>query len=156
MKSSEFRVGNIIHVLHEDFVTEKIVDAHTIALMEDYERDPNDEKWSRGGIPEMYSEIPLTEEWLKNFGFEKNRDFDSFRIAISPLIKWACRTFIVVAIGRKYWDGEGWMDLISERADHDYPELQTCTIPCKYVHQLQNLYFALTGEELQLAEQKQP
>jgi hypothetical protein len=78
-----------------------------------------------------YQPIPITEEWLVKFGFGL--------------------------------DGEGWYWL--RKKDHITPhgysfnyygnfleidELRISKI--EFVHQLQNLYFALTGEELQINE----
>lgn len=68
--------------------------------------------------------IPLTEEWLKRAGFERNSD----------------GTFVLIHI--MYALPEmGVMQLAI-----GYSPLINC--PCKYVHQLQNLYYALTGTEL--------
>ena len=64
--------------------------------------------------------IPLTEEWLLKFGFKKNSEF--------------------------YENGK--VILIEENNSFHLAFLNCSSI--KYVHQLQNLYFALCGEELQL------
>lgn len=65
--------------------------------------------------------IPITEEWLLKFGFEKINStwygFGNFRICISLDVEW----------------GNNWMG-----------------IRLKYIHQLQNLYFTLTEYELEL------
>lgn len=58
--------------------------------------------------------IPLTEEWLVKFGFEKALDHEGF-----------------IKNGLSFFEG-----FLSNEQKH---KLQ-------YVHQLQNLYFALTGE----------
>ena len=69
--------------------------------------------------------IPLTKEWLEKFGFKwKN---GSLRL----------KDFSVH--GHKYF-----MFLFSQGA------FNNTNIKIKHVHQLQNLYFALTGEELEL------
>ena len=67
--------------------------------------------------------IELTEEWFIKFGFEEEIDGYS----LNPL-----------TIG-KYW------------IRHNFQQLIT-TSELKYVHQLQNLYFALTGNELKIKE----
>lgn len=74
--------------------------------------------------------IPLTEEWLVKMGFEKKQYFtyDKGLISISmpsedPLLWRKGRTYV-----------NSWKIL-------DAP---------LYVHQLQNLYFCLTGEELKI------
>lgn len=70
----------------------------------------------------QYKQILITEEWLLRFGFERREDK---MLLISGYF------FIVID------DYKGC--LIMGRH-----------IPIKYVHQLQNLHFVLTGEELTL------
>jgi hypothetical protein len=74
-----------------------------------------------------YDPIPLTEEWLIKFGFDE----------ITP-------KYYVLNIDENtsftyYYTFSGgvW-----------HFEFEGISIKIKYVHQLQNLYFALTGEEL--------
>lgn len=74
--------------------------------------------------------IPLTEEWLLKFGFEFSDFGDEPPYESYTLNK------------VEMWDfnGEYWIcNLIDQAA---------INTEFKYVHQLQNLYFALTGEEL--------
>lgn len=65
--------------------------------------------------------IPLTQEWLIKFGFDQDGDLGrwSYRIEDNGDI-----VFMISAL-----------EILNEK-------------PIKYVHSLQNLYFALTGEEL--------
>lgn len=72
-----------------------------------------------------YEPIPLTEEWLIKFGFIKNTRF--YR---HPKTMWDYSLIDNELELFSGWDGD------------------TYTVSCKYVHQLQNLYFALTGQEL--------
>lgn len=76
--------------------------------------------------------IPLTEEWLVKLGFEKKSgsEFEKGR-------------FIYRSQQR---------DLIIGGFEYDYNGI---IYHPEYVHQLQNLYFALTGEELSLIKYKQ-
>jgi len=72
--------------------------------------------------------LPLTEEWLLKFGFYKNIDTElfekgGFQIEISVL---KCLFYL--------------------------PEFGDWHKEIEYVHQLQNLWFALTSEELTIAE----
>jgi hypothetical protein len=69
--------------------------------------------------------IPLTEEWLIKFGFE----YDKF-CGI-----WNFKFFSITT------KGSGYVNSING-GEYDNG------IEFNYVHQLQNLYFALTGEEL--------
>ena len=70
-------------------------------------------------IEEMFEPIPLTEEWLLGFGFKRTDTVGFLSNRKMGLFK-----------GRGRW-----------RVLHHNTAV-------RYVHQLQNLYFALTGEEL--------
>lgn len=68
--------------------------------------------------------IVLTEDWLIRFGFKKD---------------------ILPYFGSLIFEKDG------ITLDHDFVLMDIDKrVEIKYVHQLQNLYFALTGEELQL------
>lgn len=78
-----------------------------------------------------YSPIPLTEEWMLRFGFEKS--FTESGRLIS-------------------YKNEIWLNFYKENTFEIGGMIPNIPInkpvKIKYVHQLQNLYFALTGEEL--------
>ena len=77
--------------------------------------------------------IPLTEDWLLKFGFVHDKTHDNYYIGYNP-----CSV--------KFDNGEGgWFfsNDISSASWYIFTLFH-------YVHQLQNLYFALTGEELTL------
>jgi len=68
--------------------------------------------------------IPITEEWLLKFGFKKHKAWDdSFYYLKSDV------------------------DIFEYLSGFEHNDFHI-----KYVHQLQNLYFALTGEELKFKE----
>lgn len=75
-----------------------------------------------------FQPIPLTEEWLLRFGFKKRNDgdFDLFKFS---------EVDIVISKDFDLWKCDGICFSVNA---------------LQYVHQLQNLYFALTGEELVL------
>lgn len=115
MKANELRVGNWVNNNEEDYQ----ITSATIAQLE------------RGDSTAIA--IPLTEEWLIKFGFEKTYDefvYDKANLRIEYIIwaddepEWKLKRFY----GNTF-------------SSHS-------TIKTNYVHQLQNLYFALTGEEL--------
>lgn len=103
----------------------------------------------------VHKPIPITEEWLKNFGFQdanntkeetKNPtlgywlswhiEIEKEDIRIDKNKKDVTRYFITLAKWEKeecFIYSRGYMN-----------------IRIKHVHQLQNLYFALTGKELQV------
>ncbi|MDV3470858.1 hypothetical protein CMV02_02890 [Elizabethkingia anophelis] len=69
--------------------------------------------------------IELTEDWLLKFGFSKIRYTDK----------------------KLNYYSKGFVKCYIENSNIFFDVIQGC-IQVKYVHQLQNLYFALTGEEL--------
>jgi hypothetical protein len=136
LQPSELRIGNslidkisgellIVSELSETGFTAKVADRSKYPLPDGWQAEP----------------IPLNEEWLIKFGFVVDKGV--YKVGIYQ--------------GQEY---------IRARIDHK--EMQNCTIEwdnfrkecylefegCKnscsirHVHQLQNLYFSLTGEEL--------
>lgn len=80
-------------------------------------------------VHKYISPIPLTENWLLKLGFEFDTiTFSKGLLMFSPSSNWDKSAV---------WYGT----LTHGRID----------VEMKYVHQLQNLYFALTGIELQLS-----
>lgn len=74
---------------------------------------------------EDYEPIPLIEEWLLKMGFEYSRD--------------------------EFLFNNGYFDLIfNDNKVSLRVEGQWLSLEIKHVHQLQNLYFALTGCELEI------
>jgi hypothetical protein len=128
MTSTELRIGNYVW---DDYSGEMIVSAilessaiylrKTIAL-------PSGEYLIKNIEP-----IPLTEEWLLKFGFD---NINSREYGIK------C--------------GSCWMSLNNPKDMGEWQDYYCWTydrfkfIELKYVHQLQNLYFALTGNELEI------
>jgi hypothetical protein len=137
MKASELRIGNLIYWN----IPQKENVPHTVVGIRNDK--PQTVPISLGKSIDDYKPIPLTEERLLLFGvvlfhnstgtFGKNgwtiSDTNGdFKKDTGDIIK----------------DGY-WRLFIAEKPAHLLPKLQ-------YVHQLQNLYFALTGEELELKE----
>ena len=92
-----------------------------INLMRDFD------VYSRNGL----EPIPLTEEWLLKFGFEYISKTSYSSNQAKDYKVWSRYNFTFNEIQNRWWHGN--LPL----------EFQP-----KYVHQLQNLYFAVTGEEL--------
>ena len=114
MKASELRIGNKFYLPNGEIGT---ISYHEIRLLIVAMEKPN------------YNPIPLTEEWLIKFGFEKSKvssqfDKEKLTIQVSNELERHKK-------GRVYFNS--WAILEES---------------IKYVHQLQNLYFSLTGEEL--------
>lgn len=82
---------------------------------------------------EDVSPIPLTEEWLTKFGFNKDGDTKDLLFDYAICLERRINDLFLVQV--------------------DWPHKKK---EIKYVHQLQNLFFALTGQELKLHENKNP
>jgi hypothetical protein len=74
-------------------------------------------------LDDYYQPIPLTEEWLLKFGFKKTNNWNNVQYTKGIMQIRNLNTLFLY--GRNH-----------------------SQIDFKYVHTLQNLYFALTGEEL--------
>ena len=80
---------------------------------------------------DFYEPIPLTPEWLERMGFDNdcNATFGEYNAEY----RWEINVLVL-------WGSDG------------CTEGHNIHFPCNHVHQLQNLYFALTGEELTVKE----
>jgi hypothetical protein len=89
--------------------------------------------------------IPLTEELLLKFGFFKYQWMNGYFIntIFGDLMIQFYKTEIHLFFTKVSYDSQG-MKFYGRKFINN----KTNFTDCKYVHQLQNLYFALTGEEL--------
>ena len=127
MKASELRIGNLVnHTTGQ---------CKVVGFYGEIFRAENINKIELKSNVFNLQPIPLTEEWLLKFGFEKIKDFNVY------INVWELKGFMV-SLGEYINIHVDWAD---DGADNYhsivvYEEL--------YVHTLQNLYFALTNEEL--------
>jgi hypothetical protein len=139
MEISKLQNGALVYGLYQKEEDETVY--KTVCKVKGY--DPfNNFMWveSQEGIEDFISfePIPLTEEWLIKFGFDKRESSvcDAFYIGINPITKdWL---FDIV-----------WLKNMMDYSYEGFPFYRNGHHKIQYVHQLQNLYFALTGEELQ-------
>ena len=117
MQANELRINNLIAV--KGFCVK--VSKETFKHIED------------GKVLEA-EPIPLTEEWLIKFGFEKS--IDEYWTIDGSSLWWLLSKSKNVGI--KLMDNEVFGVMNRYKIE--------------YVHQLQNLYFALTGKELTIKE----
>lgn len=89
---------------------------------------------------EYLKPIPLTEEWFLRFGFSK-KGFKKGRIGIEVSGEDMTTTYFAISQPKKMVEWQNFWAF--EYNDYRFVKLE-------YVHQLQNLYFALTGKELTL------
>jgi hypothetical protein len=129
LSANEFRLGNLVYYHIEDKMDERKewdevspIDYDDLRCFVEYEDNSE------------YKPIPLTEERLLKFGFEKRGH-----------VKFLGEAYQRFVLGRNGIYSVNEIAYIYEINDHDLCEI-------KYAHQLQNLYFALTGEELSLKQ----
>ena len=125
MKATELRVNNLVLTGgNEQYVVSIDID------------DPQDPRIN--DCQEIaYQPIPLTEEWLVKFGFEPN-EMERFGIGDgSKEIRIGGENSVLIICVKSKWCAV--MDDDFESCNIKFPD---------NVHQLQNLYHALTGEEL--------
>lgn len=110
IESRELRIGNLVSVENKPY----IITSGDIYNLDCYYKN----------YIQFYHEIPITEEWLLKFGFEKMDNT---------------------------WYAHEWYNIERDERGFwlSFQTLQSSEI-FNYVHQLQNLNFALTGEELKL------
>lgn len=126
MKANELRIGNYVNF------PEHYPNINDVTQLDEYIM------FHESFNPEKCRPIPLTEEWLVKFGaIDRNKEErDRFNF---KEINWYFGFTEPYGDFRIYQHPDSlkyWLD-------------QYHTIEIKYVHQLQNLYFALTGEELE-------
>ena len=117
MNANELRVGNIVEIIHIDY-GRKINAINVYDLVSIHEESES----------LSFHPIPLTELWLKRFGFEHSR---------------------AGLWGNNYILNGVSIQLVATGV-YAFVSYPRCEI--KFVHQLQNLYFALTREELTLQD----
>lgn len=125
MKATELRIGNWVNINGWDCDVAEI--------------STNQIHISNGIEPYLLEyevePIPLTKEWLERFGFEREEEYyEGGMIDYRMILMKNSLEFV------SFWESE------------DITGVNQCQtgVDVDYVHQLQNLYFALTGEELEL------
>jgi hypothetical protein len=139
MKNTDLRIGNKLQKDNGEIFTVLRIDNTNDVLVEE----------QRGLLTLDYNlfGIPLTEDWLLKFGFEKTKvrglydnSFLMHNVLKSDLY------FRPSYQGGYYWGFITPDSITASEIEHEFYDAK----PVQYVHQLQNLYFALTGEELTL------
>ena len=141
MNAREFRIGNKYNLflgISDDgpqYRQVEISGINTNVLNAPRIKINNDNYWHP---IENFEPIPLTEEWLLKFGFSKN---ENYVLQIETTLMPLSITLSDNYPNEKYkaWDYE----------DENF-SYHIISNNIKHVHKLQNLYHALTGEELTL------
>lgn len=141
MEASELRIGNWVSV-----------DTATGGWWVDHHITAWDFHKSAAGtlLCEAAEPIPLTEKWLVDFGFKKFEPTGSLALLyiksihefdLKKLVIYFDRTYFTVAFA-DYYTGKEKTELFPMKY--------------KYIHQLQNLFFAITGKELEIIKDAVP
>jgi hypothetical protein len=142
IKASDLRIGNLIvsnRVYFENPVTVKVTAIGSPVVWFEYNHE-GDEIRSTSNPYNQLSGLPITEELLLKAGF----DDPGKRI---PGLKGKGYLTLLVGVHSMFIVNNGVWEFNANVGDEAVP------FPCpqlKYFHQLQNLYFALTGKELTL------
>ena len=126
MRVEELRIGNLVKTYLHPPISEWLNINVSVATLEDLAVAPN-----------SIEPILLTEGWLVRFGFKREGVLFDWAIKIQDN-KWIGYDFDTNRVGVAF---------IHPSLTRDIP-----LIDCKYVHQLQNLYYALTNTELKIKE----
>ena len=121
MKASELRIGNLVEKYLEPQISEWIETTVTIQTFIEIGINPD-----RHG----YRPIPLTEEWLVKLGFKQ--------------------MYFLGAKINYYVKGSIIYSIIDRHVEYKNGNINFIIRKCEHVHDLQNLYHAITGQELTL------
>jgi hypothetical protein len=144
LNARELRLGNIIFTNHYELVNGVAVLVQRITIIDSILNDSINydpiARESYCSIKDCFP-IPLSEEWVRKFGME------SLDMEID-YVEWG------------FDNGTNTLfHIIQDGIGKDFPFYLEYDLgfgnerrEIKYVHQLQNLYFALTGEELEIKE----
>jgi hypothetical protein len=146
MKVNELRIGNYIRQVktHNGFDWDKI--RTVAAINKECYLSVNVLEEGESGVTlsklklDRFEPIPLTEEWLVKFGFVRiKRPFNVDKMPEGTIDYYHNK--------HNYYYNKGSMFL-----DQGNDEGWNVDLKIEFVHQLQNLHFALTGEELTLKD----
>lgn len=120
IKCTDLRIGNLVKYYDDETIFEVMeIDQNGINV-----KNSEQKTWIEY---DCFEPIPLNEEWLLKFEFDKEGD---------KLLKKYIKDICIY---------QGMSGFNYNASFYEYDNLTEI----KYVHQLQNLFFALTGEELQ-------
>jgi hypothetical protein len=126
IQANDLRIGNLFYLNDDDLIENQNV-YEGIAIHKITGEDVNMADFSNDDFNMFYKPIPITEEWILRFG-------------AAPFFMNGLQTHFRIGLHMIRFDG-----------DDFYLELgKGMNIELTHIHQLQNLYFALTQTELTL------
>ena len=138
MKSNELRIGNLVY--GKEIETVKAIGIEGYIWFDD----------KRNLLVEHCQPIPLTEEWLLKFGFKAWDDKKTIYTLEIDIDEYNNTCF-------RFWFQSDKLvfDYIQNEihpTESIFDDKNIIRLEIKYIHQLQNLFFALTNEELKITE----
>jgi len=139
MNANELRIGNLIQIKLGEIEIAKVEE---LTLQTENNNQyyilktnllSNNSDWV--DPIDSFEPIPITKEWLLNFGFERVRDTSLY----------TKQTIEIDGTFEDYME----YNLEFKQVNLSY---EMCSIPLQYVHELQNIYFALSKKELTIKE----
>jgi hypothetical protein len=139
MKANELRIGNYVRFSEDGTI-------FTVDSIEEKGLVVQNEEETAWIELEEFEPIPLTEEWFLKFGFEIKNHFSIHKTPIYFKGEMDIDYCFSYADFRE--DYSFYVEYTDSPFDSDTDKLYPVSLGIKYVHQLQNLWFTLTGEEL--------
>lgn len=142
---SELRIGNYLYyqdeLAHVTMLSRDIDDEYedTIGFCRHWETTNEIASWNRSLVGNL-KRIPLTTEWLEKFGFQWDEN------------RYDGETLIVRRGCLELHHDEDQPKTGYSIAIFDDGNITYAGYEIRFIHQLQNLFFALTGEELTIKE----
>lgn len=144
MKASELRIGNYLHD-GEDRLC-RVEELRNDERYEELEDEEDNDNIDAPAIEEAITTlpnkpIPLTEDWLLKFGFGK---------ILAWFIELPNNSKLELTINNDNSTIQYYCYVRNHRTAIEFDDYSLLRKDLQHVHQLQNLYFALTGTELTL------
>ena len=119
---NELRVGNYVTTGKKEWIISVVSDSNEVRVT-----DGKFTAIAQIPINEIHP-IPLTEEWLLNFGFDKPNSKRPYHFKKSSTeFLWSEYQYELKCFCN---------------------DINMFSFPCKYVHTFQNIYYSITGQEL--------
>ena len=141
IKENELRLNNLVMVNYKTDLLSKVTWIQEGSINVTFDRQPDLVNGIVCSVNDLIS-IPLTEEWLIKFGF--NSQYKKGWIGIDVKHSNGTTTDFVLSYPQR-------MGMWQTFFAFEYDGFRFVEI--KYVHQLQNIYFALTNKELELIKE---
>jgi len=146
MKAEELRIGNLVRIIPIDPTSQGAI--RVIKVLNSYVDEVD--LMTENGEPRLASiidiePIPITEEWLLRFRFIKK---PKTNIYLKPMFSIGEKILKLMAVCLD--DNSSTIAIVDYYTETEKSDL--LHLDYQFIHQLQNLFFALCGEELKIKE----